>query len=412
MSKNNNEEPFGGFGALSDILSGGTNIPVGDLLTGADTKDPSNLDDDKPKDPVIDDIGDDIDDDFTPPKVHDDKDDKDDNKKDDKDTDDTIDDKDDKKDTKDDKDDKSIDDDTSKDDTDDSPSDEPSGDLGEYEEDISVYLKEKLESMGLTFEEDLDVKSVEDVAGYLAKIVEENSEPVYPTDEVRELAKYVENGGDLKNFYDKAYSGIDTEVVDITNESDQRAIVAEDLKNKGYNKIQIDRKLKRYEDTGVLEDEATESIDAIKEYNKKIQEKLLDDNKKQSEQTVKQQQKFVDDVQNSIKSIKDVVGIPISNKERREISDYIFKRDVNGFTENQLDFQKDPIVNLIENAFFQKNKDVLLDKIKVKQESDVTKKFKKKLENTKDKKAKNSSGRQRSSSDDSISLSSLGKIFN
>lgn len=385
MATNNNDEVFGGFSAISDIISGGFNT-IGSVV--------DDIDDDNI--PLL--IGDDdvSGEDIIPPIINKDND-NDDN------SDDNSDDNIEKE-----KDKEKNDNDNS---DDDSKVDDDIKDLGEYEEDVSLYLKEKLQEMGLSFTDDMNIKSVEDIAEYLTEIVEENSKPIYPSEEVRQLAEYVENGGDLKNFYENVYSGVDIDTIDIDNEPDQRALVFEDLKNKGYTKVQIDKKIKRYEEAGVLEDEAKESLDSVKEFRSKNQEKLLKEQKKRNEDVREQQHTFISNVQESIKSIN-IAGISIPTKEKKELEDYILRTDRNGLSDYQKDFSKDPANSLVEAAYFKKNRDVLLNKIKTKQESDVTKDFRKKLENTQGTRGKNITQRQRSSNDKNISLGSLGKLFN
>ena len=61
-----------------------------------------------------------------------------------------------------------------------------------------------------------------------------------------------------------------------------------------------------------------------------------------------------------IKSLKDVRGIAIPDKDKRTLIDYILKPDADGRTKYQKDYAKGGVKNLIESAYFTMNADKLL----------------------------------------------------
>lgn len=56
------------------------------------------------------------------------------------------------------------------------------------------------------------------------------------------------------------------------------------LAEKGFNEKQIARKIEKYEDAGILEDEAEDALEAMKEIEETKKEQLLEDQRKQHEQ--------------------------------------------------------------------------------------------------------------------------------
>ena len=55
-----------------------------------------------------------------------------------------------------------------------------------------------------------------------------------------------------------------------------KMVLKEHLKNQGYSDAQVDRRLTRYDEAGVLEDEATDALEMVKEHNEKESQRLLD----------------------------------------------------------------------------------------------------------------------------------------
>ncbi|MGM9533287.1 hypothetical protein [Intestinibacter sp.] len=71
-------------------------------------------------------------------------------------------------------------------------------------------------------------------------------------------------GGDIRSYFE-IDKEIDLDDLDLEDENTQRAVVKQLLKEKGFNSKQIEKKLSKYEDAGILEDEATDAIEDLKE---------------------------------------------------------------------------------------------------------------------------------------------------
>jgi hypothetical protein len=116
---------------------------------------------------------------------------------------------------------------------------------------------------------------------------------------------------------------------------------------------------------------------------------------------LKQQHLFVDNVKTTIKEMDSIAGIKLSDKQKSETLDYIFKPTADGMTGFQKDYQTD-VKNLIISAFFTKNKDTLIKKVKEKATTDAYKEIQDKLKAKRQKRNKNSA------SDEELSSFGLG----
>lgn len=246
---------------------------------------------------------------------------------------------------------------------------------------VTAFFDAVAEEMGLEVEEGEDKPStVEELCEYFREMIEENSTPEYASEEVAQLDEFVRNGGKLEDYF-KAAPAIDYETFDTTIEENQKRIVRELLAAKGFNEKQITRKIEKYEDAGILEDEAEDALEAMKDIAEERKEQLLAQQKKENEQRVERQQRFVDDVVTNIKSLKDIRGIAIPEKDKKALLNYIFKADTDGLTQYQKDYSKS-VKNLIESAYFTMKGDTLLDTAKKIGTSSAIKTLKQSLKNT------------------------------
>lgn len=231
-------------------------------------------------------------------------------------------------------------------------------------------------------EEEKDEKpnTVEGLVKYFKDVIKENSVPEYASEEVKELDEFVRNGGKLEDFF-SITPDIDLENFDTTDESNQKQIVKILLVEKGYNEKQINKKLEKYEDAGILEDEAEDALEEMKEISEKKKEELLKNQKKQNEQRIANQQKFFNDVVGEINNMDNVRGIKIPEKDKKALLTYIFKTDANGRTQYQKDYSKS-VKNLIESAYFTMKGDTLLDTAKKMGTSSAIKNLKQSLKST------------------------------
>ena len=263
----------------------------------------------------------------------------------------------------------------------DTKKDNDDDDNDEYESEISTFFANQLiEKLGISIEEDNDLKvdKIEDVIELMSDIIKDNSKPVYSSEEVEIYDEFVRNGGNLRDFYKDVYAGrVDIENVDIENVHDQQAIIRENLLNQGYKEERIKRMLSRYEENETLKEEAEDALDLIKEYNTKKADSLLVEQKNKARDAEKAQQKFYSDVNTTIKTMSDVRGIPLTDKDKREVLRYAFVPEDDGITK----FQKESkdVRNILELAFLLMNKDKKIDNANKKDISNAYKTLRDKL---------------------------------
>lgn len=266
---------------------------------------------------------------------------------------------------------------------------------------VGAFFDTLSEKLGWETDEEDKPKTAEELVNYFYDVIEENSKPNYASEEIEKLDEFVKNGGNIRDYF-----SIDAEVnledIDIEDSEDnQKTVIREYLKEKGLNKAQIDKKLTRYEDAGVLEDEAVDALEALKDIREHKKEQLLADQQKAAVEAKKRQQQFFDNVVNEIKGMDSIYGVSVPNKDKKALLDYIFKPDANGITQYQKDYSKS-LKNLITSAYFTMKGDTLLSTAQKQGKKDAITHFKNTL--TKNSGVNTRSKQQNSSNDDNNTI--------
>lgn len=302
------------------------------------------------------------------------------------------DDKDAKQDKKEDKDNKQDpDDDSSKDDKDnknDKVDDDTVIDTDNQADDdtednaVATFFEALSDKMGWELDEDEEIpQTPEELVEYFQEVIEENSVPQYASEEVEALDKFVKNGGNLKDYFqiDGELDLEDFEIED--NEVNQKLVIKEFLKEKGFSSKQIDKKLTKYEDAGLLEDEATDALEALRDIREQKKQQLLEEQEKSANELKKRQQDYFNSVVTEIKGMDNIRGIKIPQKDKQALLEYIFKPTADGKTQYQKDYSKS-VKNLLESAYFTMKGDTLLKAAKSEGSTAAINKFKNSLSKT------------------------------
>ena len=247
---------------------------------------------------------------------------------------------------------------------------------------VTGFFEVLSEKLGWSIDDDDEIpQTAEELVKYFQDIIEEESKPTYANDEVARLDEYVKNGGDIKTYL-KIDAELNLDEIEIEDdETNQKLVLKEFLKEKGFSSKSIEKKLQKYADAGLLEDEAEDALEALKEIREQKKEQLLADQKKQSEEQAKRQQEFFNTVVSEIKGLDNIRGIKIPEKDKKTLMDYMFKPDSDGVTKYQKDYAKNP-KNLIESAYFTMKGDALINIAKKEGNKNAFDKFKSNLKSS------------------------------
>lgn len=275
---------------------------------------------------------------------------------------------------------------------------------------VGNFFDAMAEELGWEFDEEeaeSKPKNVQELISYFKTVIEENSKPDFASEEIEALDAYVKQGGDLKKYL-QIDAELDLDDIDLDEESNQKAVVKMLLKEKGFSSKQIDKKISKYEDAGLLEDEAQDAIEDLKEIREERKQQLLKEQEKAHKQYQEQQRTFYNNVVDEIKGLKNIRGIAIPEKDKKVLIDYILKPDADGRTKYQKDYAKGGVKNLIESAYFTMNADKLLEAAKREGNNKAVERFRNSLKSTSV--SSKSKQTQPSSSDEPIWFSAARKL--
>ena len=247
---------------------------------------------------------------------------------------------------------------------------------------VTNFFDAVAEKLNWEFEEGEDKpKNVDELINYFQNVIEENSKPEYSSEEVEALDNFVKQGGDLKKYL-TIDAELDLDDIDIEDETNQKLVVKQLLKEKGFSTNKIDKLISRYEEAGLLEDEAQDALEDLKEIKEEKKKQLLEDQKKAYQIQLQRQQQFYDNVVSEIKGLKNIRGIKVPEKDKKVLMDYILKPDTDGKTKYQKDYAKGGVKNLIESAYFTMNADKLIEAAKREGNNSAIDKFRRSLKSS------------------------------
>lgn len=225
---------------------------------------------------------------------------------------------------------------------------------------VGAFFDAFAESLGWDVSEDERPESVDDIVDYIKAVVDQNSVPEYADDRIAQLDQYVKNGGRFEDFYGNMSQEIEYDSLDMEDESNQKAVVRDYLKMSGYSDESISRKIERYEDADMLEDEAADAIERLKTVKQQQLEEMQRQQQLYQQEQERQSKEFMTKLNSSISNLKDIRGIAVPKEDRVALLNYITKVDADGYTQYQKDFNSNMINNLIESAYFTMKGDTLL----------------------------------------------------
>lgn len=229
---------------------------------------------------------------------------------------------------------------------------------------IGVFFDAFAEAANWDVDEKDKPTSVEELVKYMEEVVDQNSKPTYADERIEQLDQYVKNGGKFEDFYQDQQKGLTYESIDLEDETNQKTAVRDYYKLQGLTDDQISRKIERYEDADMLEDEATDAVEYLKKYQSERLEEAKAQQEAQKQAYAKQTEEFMSNLNQSVRSLDNIRGISVPKEDRKALLDYITKTDAEGLTQYQKDFNGNLINNLLESAYFTMKGDALLGEAK------------------------------------------------
>ena len=127
----------------------------------------------------------------------------------------------------------------------------------------------------------------------------------------------------------------------------QKMLVKDLLSKSGWSEERITRKLERYEDTGVLQEEAEDALASLKEIQVQEKENLIKTQKEEQKQRVQAHEQWLGELKDHIGKKEEILpGFKLSPKDKDNLYKGITKLDRQGKNEIMRLREKDPEFDL------------------------------------------------------------------
>lgn len=248
---------------------------------------------------------------------------------------------------------------------------------------------------------DFDTASDTDIDFYirekLDKSVDQHVEMVLNDlpDVVKQLNKYVINGGDFNDFIQYYNANQTVNNFNIDTPENQKTLISNGLKQQGYTDEYIESQLEFLENTNRLELTAKEQYKLYQKQLQEEQEKLYKQQEAQIEEQKKQEKEYRTQLHSIINSSNNIGDLTISKQDKNTLSNFITDRKIkleNGqyITELQKELFYDIPQNneaMLQLALLVKNRNAdgtfNFDNIKKQTETQITKQIKNNLQRNK-----------------------------
>ena len=169
--------------------------------------------------------------------------------------------------------------------------------------------------------------------------------------ELRYLLENYEEGVPLTNLLnmqsqEQAYESISTEALE-KSPSLQKNLVKDLLLKSGWSEERANKKLQRYEDTGVLFEEAEEALSSLVDIQKQQKEHYVQQQKDEQQQRIQAHEQWLTDLKGHIGKKEEILpGFKLSPKDKDNLYKGITKLDKSGKNEIMRMREKDPEFDL------------------------------------------------------------------
>lgn len=246
---------------------------------------------------------------------------------------------------------------------------------------IAEYLAEK----GLIdYEDSEDMEDSEEVLEKAVESTVQNLITEYRNSipEVgQQFLDYVQNGGKPEEFFQSLEKPLDFNSIDLEDESTQKRVIRELLKEQKYSQEEIDEHIQDYEDGLILDKRAKTAARKLEEIYNKKQESLIKQQEKIKEAEAKQYAEYVESIKETINTSDNLAGLKINRSDKKAFEEYLLTVDKDGKTKYQREVEKDPVKTQLELAYL-KFKNYDFSKASKQGKTEASKTIRKMIRNT------------------------------
>lgn len=151
-------------------------------------------------------------------------------------------------------------------------------------------------------------------------------------EDVHKLVEFVEAGGDPKDFINAYYREHSWSEFEVSNDTTQKIVLREYLKELGEDPEDIEETLDTYEVSGILEKKAKIALNKLQAQEKSYQEQLVEAQKKYDAEQKVLAKKQYEEFKETLYKKDEIQGFKLTPKMKDNLWDFIMKPDRTGKT--------------------------------------------------------------------------------
>jgi len=162
--------------------------------------------------------------------------------------------------------------------------------------------------------------------------------------DVEQYMQFRLQGGDSAQFFETFYGETDYETTQVKEDdiAMQEHLVRRAMELKGFEQEDIKTSVEEFKNTGILQSQAEMARKGLVKYQSREKERLLKEQERQAQEVQKQTEAYWTEVTETIQKSNELRGIPISEKDKKELMDYVSKPVRDGMSAFQVAMNEAP----------------------------------------------------------------------
>lgn len=161
-------------------------------------------------------------------------------------------------------------------------------------------------------------QALKDSQENLQKAVQNQIFEQIPNEKGKALFDYFMNGGEDIDTFIESMKGTDVNNLDLEQEDNQKQVIRDFYKQKGFSDKKIDKLIERSEDSDELKEDAEEAAEELKTMKEKQQEEMKKEAQEKRAQQEKEAQQAQQELQKIVEQKEEIKGFPISKEQREQ----------------------------------------------------------------------------------------------
>jgi hypothetical protein len=219
----------------------------------------------------------------------------------------------------------------------------------ETSNDVDTVVGEIRKKLGFEIDGDFDDTPdglLELTKAAASKVADEQLDELFKAmPDVEQYLKYRLQGGDSAKFFNTFYGDVDYGSLDLQEEDTvtQEHLVRQAMELKGFEREDIEESVQEFKNSGLLHSQASKALKGLAKHQVREQGRLIEEQERAAAQAQAQSADYWKEVETTLQGSSEFRGIPVSEKEKRDLLEYLSKPVQDGLSAFQIALNQAPV---------------------------------------------------------------------